>query len=130
MPTALLICMENTFWSTGIRRGDNFVELFKKSFKLYVESGTREKVEVAINTILINDWLGRPVTDSGWEDLEAKIYLIISEHYLCKIHCFYLQLTHLITLTEIQPTQGQIRCQKSLKSLRKRKRKSLLSCKG
>ena len=114
MPTALLICMENTFWSIRVRpgRGGNFVELFKKSFKLYVESGTREKMEAAIN-ILINDQDGCLET----EDFKAKFYIIISEHYLRKIHCFNLHLTHLTTFTEIQPIQ-------------KRKRKSLLSCRG
>jgi hypothetical protein len=109
MPIALLICLENSFWS---RKGGEFVELFKKSFKLYVKSGTRKKVEAAVN-ILINEEGGCLTT----EDFNAKFYMIISEHFLCKIHCFYLHLTHLTAFTEIQPTQ-------------KRKRKSLLSCKG
>jgi len=72
--TALLICMENTFWS---RKGGKFVELFKKSFKLYVESGTRRKVEATIN-ILINEKGGCLEA----EDIEAKFYVIISEHFL------------------------------------------------
>ena len=89
------------------------MELFKKSFKLYVESGMRKKVEAVINT-LINEQGGCLET----EDFKAKIYMVISEHYLRKIHCFYLHLvTHLTTITEIQPIQ-------------KRKRKSLLSCRG
>jgi hypothetical protein len=93
--------MENTFWSIRTQRGINFAELFKKSFKLYVESGTREKMEAAIN-ILLDEHSGCLKT----EDFKAKFYTIISEHYLCKIHCFYLHLTHLTTFTKIQPTQG------------------------
>jgi hypothetical protein len=124
MPTALLICMENSFWN--IRGGGNFVELFKKSFKLYVESGTRKKMEAAID-ILINEQGHGGYLETDSEDFKAKFYTIITEHYLCKIHCFYLHVTHLTTFfTEIQPTQGQ----KSLKRKRKRKRKNLLSCKG
>ena len=44
---ALLICLENTFWN--ISGGDNFMELFKKSFALYVESGMRKKIEAEID---------------------------------------------------------------------------------
>jgi len=81
------------------------VKSFKKSFKLYVESGMRKKVEAAID-ILINEQGGCLET----EDFKAKFYMIITEHFLCKIHCFYLHLTHLTTFfTEIQPTQKRKR---------------------
>ena len=86
------------------------MELFKKSFKLYVESGTRKEMEAAIN-ILINEQGGRLKT----KDFTEKFHMLITEHYLRKIHCFYLHLTHLTTFTEIQPTQT-------------RKRKNLLLC--
>jgi hypothetical protein len=89
MPTALLICMENTFWN--ISRDVNFAKLFKKSFTLYVESGIRKKVEAAI------DELGNG--QGGWmvtEDFKAKFFKVIIEHYLRKFHCFYLHLTHLM----------------------------------
>jgi hypothetical protein len=111
MPIALLICLEKSFWS---RKGGKFTELFKKSFKLYVESGMRKKVEAAIN-ILINEPEegGCQCLKPETEDFRAKFYMIISEHFLCKIHCFYLHLTHLTTFTEIQPIQ------KSLKRKRK-----------
>ena len=114
MSTALLICMENTFWSIrpASGRGDNFIELFKKSCKLYVESGTRKKTEVAIN-ILLNEQGGCLPDET--EDFKTKFIKIISENYLRKIHCFYLHFTHLTTFTEIQPAQT-----------RKRKRKNLL----
>jgi hypothetical protein len=88
-PTALLICMENTFWHNSSKNG-NFLKLFKKSFKLYVESGTRKKMEAAIN-ILINEQ-GALET----EDFKAMFYMIITEHYLRKIHCFYFHLTYLL----------------------------------
>jgi hypothetical protein len=91
MPTALLICMENTFWHSG---DHNFVELFKRSFKLYVESGTRKKLEAAIN-LLRNDseQVEHLVTDSEPVDFdsffEAKFYMLITEHLLRKFHSFF-----------------------------------------
>ena len=89
MATALLICMENTFWNS---RDGNFVESFKKSFTLYVDSGMRKKVEADID-MLKNEQGGGPVT----KDFRAKVYNFVIEHYLCKIHCFYLHSTHLTT---------------------------------
>ena len=76
--TALLICIENTFWDI---KGDpgNFVELFKKSFTLYVESGLREMTERDIQ-ILRNE-RGPPS--------HAEFYKFIVNHYLGKFHCFY-----------------------------------------
>ena len=59
------------------------MELFKKSFKLYVESGMRKKMESAVN-VLINEQGGCLETD----DFKAKFNRIISEHYLRKIHVF------------------------------------------
>ena len=81
MPTALLICMENTFWN--INKDVNFVELFKKSFTFYVESGMKKKLEAAVD-ILRNE-------QGGWrtKDFKEKFYKIIIEHYLCKFLCFY-----------------------------------------
>ena len=90
MPTALLICMENTFWN---QRDGNFVKSFKRSFKLYVDSGMKKKVEAEIDG-LRNEQGGSRAT----EDFKAKFYTFIIEHYLCKIHFFYLCSTHLMTL--------------------------------
>ena len=96
-PTALLICMENTYWSR-ISRDDDFVKSFKKSFALYVESGMRKKVEAEID-VLINE------LESGCrrvgKDFEARFYKIIIEHCLRKFHssCFYLHLKCLTTVT-------------------------------
>ena len=89
IPTAVLICTENTLWD--INEDGNFVELFKKSFTLYVESGMREIAERDI-VILRNEEGGFSVT----KDFEAKFYKFIVEHYLRKFYCFYLHLTHLI----------------------------------
>jgi hypothetical protein len=86
--------MENSFWHSN-RLGDgNFVELFKKSFKLYVKSGMMKKMEADIN-LLRNDFElgGHPVT----EDFRAKFFMFITEHYLRKIHCFYFRSAHLTT---------------------------------
>ena len=80
MPTALLICMENTFWN--ISSDGNFVKLFKKSFTLYVESGTREKVEADIEI------LGLPGrywdSEAELEEYKEKFLKIIMEHNLRK----------------------------------------------
>ena len=89
IPTALLICMENTFWniSTHAGRDGNFVKLFKKSLALYVESGTKKNTAAAID-MLRNDLGGDQVT----EDFKEKYFKIITEHYLGKFHCpFYTQ---------------------------------------
>ena len=76
MPTALLICMENTFWN--ISSDGNFVKLFKKSFTLYVESGTREKVEADIEN------LGSYWDSKATEEYKEKYLKIIMEHNLRK----------------------------------------------
>ena len=87
---ALLICIENAFWNMAGKGGD-FVKLFKKSFALYVESGTRKKTAAAID-ILKNELGG------DWEttDFKERHFKIITEHYLCKFYCFFLQSTHLM----------------------------------
>jgi hypothetical protein len=98
IPIALLICTENTFWDNSRDGTRNFVELFKKYFTSYVESGMREVVERDID-ILRNEQgaSGFLVT----EDFKAKFYKFIVDHYLCKFNfiCFYLHSTHLTTGT-------------------------------
>ena len=92
LPTALLICLENSFWkiSSHNHHDGDFVELFKESFTLYVESGTRMKSEADIDTIWRNQ--GGSLTIN-----ESKLYEIITENYLCKFYCFYLHSTLLTT---------------------------------
>ena len=82
--------MENTFWNLSTDKDGSFVELFKNSFALYVERGTREKTVAAIG-ILIYELGGHRMT----EDFKNKLFKIVTEHYLCKFLCFYLHLTHL-----------------------------------
>ena len=89
MPTALLICMENTFWNS---RNGNFVKSFKKSFKLYIDSGLRKRAEAEIDILGIEQG-GGPLT----EDFSAMLYNFVIQHLLRKIHCFYLHLIHLTT---------------------------------
>ena len=90
MLTASLICMENTFWNNS--RDGNFMELFKKTFIFYDESGMRKKVEANV------DILKKPEVATTGMDFEAKFCKIIVKHRLCKIHhCFYLHSRHLIT---------------------------------
>ena len=59
------------------------MELFKKSFTLYVESGLREMTERDID-ILRNEQGGFSVED--W-DFIAKFCKFIVDHYLRKFHC-------------------------------------------
>ena len=84
IPTALLICTENTLWDSDINGDGNFVELFKKSFTLYVGSGMREIAERDI-AMLRNEEGGFSMT----KDFNAKFYKFIVDHYLRKFHCFY-----------------------------------------
>ena len=91
IPTGLLICMENTFWT--ISRDSDFVELFKKSFTSYasVESGTRKGIEAKLDLLLRNR--------SGYSaanEFEAEFCTFIIENCLRKFHCFYLQFSNLI----------------------------------
>ena len=76
MPTALLICMENTFWNISSLRDGNFVKLFKKSFTLYVESGMRKKIEADLDILGYEG--GYVVTD----EFRAKFFEMIIEHLL------------------------------------------------
>ena len=101
--TALLICTENTFWN--INRDDKFVELFKKSFTLYVESGMRDMTERDIE-ILRNEQ-NYDLTQS-----HSEFYKFIVNHYLRKFHCLYLHLTSnhcLCLLNTAQPGESQAR---------------------
>jgi hypothetical protein len=95
MPTALLICTENTFWDIS-RDGKNFVGLFKESFTLYVESGMREMTEKDID--ILQKQVGILVT----KDFCEKFYKFIVDHYLrhgkLQSSCFYLHLTSLMTV--------------------------------
>ena len=90
IPPALLICTENTLWD--INGDGKFVELFKKSFTLYVESGLREMTERDID-ILRNEQGRFSVKD--W-DFKAKFYKFVVDHYLRKFYCFCFHLTLLI----------------------------------
>ena len=82
--TVLLICTENTLWN--ISRDSTFVELFKKSFTLYVESGKREIVERDMDKLRKEQ--GEFLVT---EDLNTKFYRFIVDHYLCKYYGFSLQ---------------------------------------
>ena len=76
MPTALLICMENTFWD--IHRDGNIVQSFEKSFTLYVDSGIRKKVEAEIDMLRNEHWQGGGPAN---ENFKAKFCNLIIEHY-------------------------------------------------
>ena len=67
------------------------MELFKKSFTLYVESGMRQKTEADIQVIITDIWKN----ERG--NFKEKFSNFIIEHYLCKFLCFYLHSTYLVT---------------------------------
>ena len=90
IPTALLICIENTFWTPIIRKNLKFLDLFKQSFTFYVESRTKEMAEAEID-ILCDQLKGGQVT----EEFKAMFCKIVIEHLLCRFHCFYLHSTYL-----------------------------------
>ena len=98
MWTALLICMENTFWNLS-REDGNFMESFKKSFKFYVRSGMMRKTEADIYT-LRNVQGGYQVTKS----FKETFYNIITKHYLRKIQIFNLHWHSFTIFSEIQLT--------------------------
>ena len=79
LPIALLICLENTFWKISSHNHGDFVELFKESFTLYVESGTRMNMEADID-------IWRNQLEGGSLASNAKFYEIITQNYLCKFH--------------------------------------------
>ena len=80
--------MENTFWNISKVKDGNFAKSFKKSFILYVDSGMKKKAEAEI------DELGGESKLLGSEDFKARFLKLIIEHYLRKIHCFYIHSTH------------------------------------
>ena len=101
LPTALLICMENTFWESSRLQDCKFVESFQRSFTLYVESGMKEIVEMEID-ILRNEQGKFLVTA---DNFHANFCNFVVGHYLCKFHSFYLHSTHLSTFSAyIQPS--------------------------
>ena len=81
LPTALLICMENTV--LDVTQDFSFVKLFKKSFISYIENGMRQSVEIDID-ILRNEQGGFSVT----KDFKAKFYKFIVDHHLRKFIVF------------------------------------------
>ena len=109
MPTALLICMENTFWNitTDASESDdsnNFMESLKKSFTLYVESGMEKKIEADIERF--RNQVGHLVT----EESKAEFCKFINEHYLRKFHssCLYLHLFHCLCLNAAHPSARSV----------------------
>ena len=80
--------MENSFWNINGDSGTNFVEGFKKSFALYVDSGMKEKTERGIE-VLINE---QGEFSAHWQpeakNFEEKFYKFIFDRYLRKFHCF------------------------------------------
>jgi hypothetical protein len=109
MPTALLICIENTFWKTGGTGSDgNFVKAFKKSFTLYVGGGMKKRAEAEID-ILRNEQGGDLMAK---DDFNAMLYNFIIEHYLRKIHCFICTLDisnhFLFLITKYSPIRKRV----------------------
>ena len=93
--------MEHSFWSIDRHSvNSNIVELFKKSFTLYVESGMKEMTERDLGVVLRNEQgeLACELMACWPPETKEKFYKFIFDHYLRKFHCFYLYSTHLITI--------------------------------
>jgi hypothetical protein len=73
--------MENSFWNC--HTGGDFVDWFQKSVTLYVESGMRKKVEVAVKMLVYN-----PVEPLG-PGFKKEFLKIIMDHYLRKFRCLH-----------------------------------------
>jgi hypothetical protein len=73
--------MENTFWNST---DGNLVEMFKKSFTLYVDSGMKKTTEAVIDELRIQDGGYRT------QEFMAEFCKLIIDHCLCKLLCFYL----------------------------------------
>ena len=84
--------MENSFWN--ISREGKFEKSFKKSFKLYVDSGMRMKVEADIDILRNGQGDSEFIATKGFK---ARFCKFIIDHYLCKIYYFHINLTHLTT---------------------------------
>ena len=84
--------MENSFWN--ISRDGNFVKSFKESFTLYIDSGMRMKAEAEAN-ILRDEQGGHE--HLGTDEFQARFCKLIIDHYLRKIHCFYIHSADLTT---------------------------------
>jgi len=80
--TALLICMENTFWDLSRLENGKFVELFQNSFMLYVESGMVKMVERDIDILKIEQGEVLVKDYRNFKDFKAKFYKFIVDHYL------------------------------------------------
>ena len=99
IPTALLICMENTFWNNGT--DVNFVDWFKISFMLYVKSGMRKKMEAAID-VLENGCL--VAENFKAKDFKEEFYkIIISVSFIVVFFFFFFFFFH-SDLTNLIPT--------------------------
>ena len=93
--------MENTFCNISQNGNLDFVELFKKSFTLYVESGMRKETEADI--VILQNQSGYPVIDK----FKTKFCKIINEHCLVSVFlCFLfaLQTSFKNFLAYMQPT--------------------------
>ena len=93
--------MENSFWNINGDNGDtgtNFVKAFKKSFRLYVDSGMKEKTERGIEVLRNEHGVWSPHWQPEAKNFKERFYKFISAHYLRKFHCFYSYSTHLITI--------------------------------
>jgi len=99
---AILICVENSFWR-GAKTG-NFKPGFKQAWELYSHSGTKEKVETAVQALG-----GYPKSDVSWKmadkqsAFKGNLLEIILHHRLraCKPFVSYQRL--LINICAFSP---------------------------
>ena len=75
--TALLICLENSFWYQSTT--SSFIDAFGKAFGLYKETGTQERLEIALKEL--GDWSSKEIFKAAFSELLLK-------HHLCVLNFF------------------------------------------
>ena len=76
-PAAILICLENSFWNQS--KTITFIESFQEAFKLYTQTGVREKAETSIK--LLEDY--PPQYSSTSEPFQSALLKTLLQHRLC-----------------------------------------------
>ena len=81
---ALLICLENSFWYQSTL--SSFMDAFGKAFGFYKESGTQERVEIALKEV---------ANCSEEKPFKAALSELLLKHHLCVLnYIFSCQLNH------------------------------------
>jgi len=73
---AILICLENSFWNQS--KTVTFIDSFQKAFKLYTQTGVREKAETSLK--LLKDYPSQYSSTS--EPFKSALFTTLLQHRL------------------------------------------------